>query len=110
MVSNKGSRKIFIDSAIQVARTYGFDGMDLDWEFPRNQEEMAGMGQLFKEWRVAINKEVSSTHLTSCLDLVLSKPQSHPPPAGPVLVCMAMVTQQEAESTHRSPLLPAAAI
>ncbi|KAJ6731782.1 NOD FACTOR HYDROLASE PROTEIN 1 [Salix purpurea] len=51
MASNKGSRKIFIDSAIQVARTYGFDGMDLDWEFPKNPEEMAGLGQLFKEWR-----------------------------------------------------------
>ncbi|KAB5514545.1 hypothetical protein DKX38_028451 [Salix brachista] len=67
MVSNKGSRNIFIDSAIEVARTYGFDGMDLDWEFPRNQEEMAGMGQLFKEWRVAIKKEAESTHRSPLL-------------------------------------------
>uniref|UniRef100_A0A6N2M1F7 GH18 domain-containing protein n=1 Tax=Salix viminalis TaxID=40686 RepID=A0A6N2M1F7_SALVM len=62
MASSKGSRNIFIDSAIEVARTYGFDGMDLDWEFPKNPEEMAGLGQLFKEWRVAIKNEAKSTH------------------------------------------------
>ncbi|KAG5225966.1 acidic mammalian chitinase [Salix suchowensis] len=67
MVSNKGSRNIFIDSAIEVARTYGFDGMDLDWEFPKNPEEMAGLGQLFKEWRVAIKKEAKSTHRSPLL-------------------------------------------
>ncbi|KAJ6296203.1 hypothetical protein OIU78_024108 [Salix suchowensis] len=67
MASNKGSRNIFIDSAIEVARTYGFDGMDLDWEFPKNPEEMAGLGQLFKEWRVAIKKEAKSTHRSPLL-------------------------------------------
>ena len=67
MVSNKGSRNIFIESAIEVARTYGFDGMDLDWEFPKNPEEMAALGQLFKEWRVAIKKEAKSTHRSPLL-------------------------------------------
>ncbi|CAK7338275.1 unnamed protein product [Dovyalis caffra] len=67
MASNVGSRNIFINSAIEVARNYGFDGMDLDWEFPQNPKDMADLGQLFKEWRVAIQKEARSTHRSPLL-------------------------------------------
>lgn len=67
MASNKGSRSIFIDSAMEVARTHGFDGLDLDWEFPKNPKEMVDLGQLFEEWRVAIRKEAKSTHRSPLL-------------------------------------------
>lgn len=67
MASNKGSRSIFIDSAMEVARRHGFDGLDLDWEFPKDPKEMVDLGQLFKEWRVAIRKEAKSTHRSPLL-------------------------------------------
>uniref|UniRef100_A0A2P2JMW1 Uncharacterized protein MANES_14G141000 n=1 Tax=Rhizophora mucronata TaxID=61149 RepID=A0A2P2JMW1_RHIMU len=62
MASNAETRKIFINSAIEVAREYGFDGLDLDWEFPGDPKEMQDLGSLFHEWRNAIQQEAKSTH------------------------------------------------
>ncbi|KAJ8753202.1 hypothetical protein K2173_017795 [Erythroxylum novogranatense] len=67
MVSQPVTRGIFINSAIDVARRYGFDGLDLDWEFPQTTQEMEDLGQLFGEWRHAINEEASLTRRPSLL-------------------------------------------
>ena len=35
LVSDPTARQTFIDNAITFIETYKFDGLDLDWEFPR---------------------------------------------------------------------------
>ena len=54
MASTKQSREAFINSTIQVARQYGFNGLDLDWEFPANEQDMSNLALLFKEWHQAL--------------------------------------------------------
>ncbi|XP_060170309.1 class V chitinase CHIT5-like [Lycium barbarum] len=57
MTSSHDNRAAFIKSTIDVARICGFDGLDLDWEFPIESENMHNLALLFKEWRLAISLE-----------------------------------------------------
>ncbi|KAL2502517.1 Glycosyl hydrolase family protein with chitinase insertion domain [Forsythia ovata] len=57
LVSNSDNRAAFISSSIDVARKYGFDGLDLDWEFPSNPQDMSNLALLYQEWRSAVNQE-----------------------------------------------------
>jgi hypothetical protein len=60
MASSVSSRLTFIHATIEVARKYGFYGVDLDWEFPESTKEMDDFAHLLKEWRHAIQKEARS--------------------------------------------------
>lgn len=57
MASKSDSRKAFIDSSIKLARSYGFYGLDLDWEYPTASADMTNLGLLLTEWRTAVTTE-----------------------------------------------------
>ncbi|CAK8563544.1 unnamed protein product [Lathyrus sativus] len=61
IASDSTARATFINSSIEVARTYGFNGIDFDWEFPQTAKEMNDLGELFLQWRNAISDEAVAT-------------------------------------------------
>ncbi|XP_044463169.1 class V chitinase-like [Mangifera indica] len=67
MAADSTSRKSFIDSSINLARQYNFNGLDLDWEYPSSASAMTNLALLLNEWRAAIDNESTSTGNTSLL-------------------------------------------
>ncbi|KAI8570443.1 hypothetical protein RHMOL_Rhmol01G0034100 [Rhododendron molle] len=58
MTSQLSHRSSFIESSIQIARLYGFDGLELNGVKPgTSMNNMTDMELLFDEWRSAINRE-----------------------------------------------------
>jgi chitinase len=67
MAADKNLRTVFINSSIELARTNGFDGLDLSWIFPATQTDMENFGVLLGEWRARIIEESTKNSLTGPL-------------------------------------------
>lgn len=67
MASQPSSRKSFIDSSINLARSNNFHGLDLDWEYPSTAAEYTNFGTLLNEWRAAVANESMSSGKTALL-------------------------------------------
>ncbi|KAF3617048.1 putative G-type lectin S-receptor-like serine/threonine-protein kinase-like [Capsicum annuum] len=66
-------RKFFIESSIEIARSYGFDGLDFTWSWPSSSQEMSNLATLLDDWRVAIDLESKQTKNPRLLLTMISK-------------------------------------
>lgn len=70
MASSQTNRKTFAQSVVQFLRTYGFDGLDLDWEYPAlperggKREDYNNYVLMTKELRSAFNAAPEDYTLT----------------------------------------------
>ena len=54
-VTNDGARAQFVKDAVQLIEDYGFDGIDLDFEYPNSDALASGFASLLTEMRSAFN-------------------------------------------------------
>ncbi|EGO19000.1 glycoside hydrolase family 18 protein [Serpula lacrymans var. lacrymans S7.9] len=50
-VTNANSRATFVTSAVQLVKDYGFDGIDIDFEYPSNSDQGQGFADLITALR-----------------------------------------------------------
>ncbi|BFU23045.1 chitinase putative [Entamoeba histolytica] len=66
MAEKQATRATFIKSAMSFARKYNLDGIDIDWEYPANEDQggrpvdTQSFTLLLKEFREAIDKEAGN--------------------------------------------------
>ena len=49
----------FVANVVPLLKQYNFDGLDVDWEYPSNEEEKKGYTALLQALRTAFDKEGS---------------------------------------------------
>jgi len=59
MIVSPAHRTRFVHSAIRILEDYGLDGLDIDYEYPGNDEQARGYVELLRELRYALDEHAS---------------------------------------------------
>jgi chitinase len=60
VVVNPSLRRKFVESSVKILEDYGLDGLDVDYEYPQNDEQATGYVHLLKEMREALDRHAES--------------------------------------------------
>ena len=56
VVVSPAHRQRFVESSIKILEDYGFDGLDVDYEYPQNDEQARGYVDLLRELREGLDR------------------------------------------------------
>jgi len=56
VIVNATLRAKFVQSSVKILEDYGLDGLDVDYEYPGNDEQARGYVELLKEMRIELDK------------------------------------------------------
>ncbi|KAF9531627.1 glycoside hydrolase [Crepidotus variabilis] len=59
VVINPALRAKFVESSIKLLEDYGLDGLDVDYEYPTNDQQAVGYVQLLQELRYALDQHAA---------------------------------------------------
>jgi chitinase len=60
VVVNPAARAQFVESSIRILEDYGLDGLDVDYEYPTNDEQARGYVDLLREMRQGLDRHAAS--------------------------------------------------
>ncbi|EIW83147.1 glycoside hydrolase family 18 protein [Coniophora puteana RWD-64-598 SS2] len=60
IVVNSSLRAHFVRSSVQLLEDYGFDGLDIDYEYPSNPQQAIGFAELLRELRFALDEHAEA--------------------------------------------------
>ncbi|KAG8848449.1 hypothetical protein FRB96_001235 [Tulasnella sp. 330] len=72
-ISSPTYRSTFIASAVEMVQDFGFDGLDIDWEFP-NMTQAADLYTLYSGLRTALDALAQQTNATTPFLLAIDVP------------------------------------
>jgi GH18 family chitinase len=68
-VQNSTTIKLFVNGVKEMINEYGFDGVDLDWEYPKGPIENLAYLNLTKELREALGPNITISIAVPCCDV-----------------------------------------
>ncbi|KAJ3480334.1 hypothetical protein NLI96_g8418 [Meripilus lineatus] len=74
VVTSRSLRSKFVASAVRLLEDYGLDGLDLDYEFPQNDEQARGYLELLRELRHALDEHANRKNTNYRFLLTIAAP------------------------------------
>lgn len=62
MASTQQGRQAFARSAVKIIEDIGFDGIDIDWEYPKGSDQAANFVELLREVRQELDRAAATRH------------------------------------------------